>query len=205
MLNWPCDRSPAGISPGAAQVRSICKSRTFTRCNGKLARRQLGPIRNELEDGNGTEESSNWSGYAVLGSSFTSARGSWVVPIAVCTGASGDEYAASWVGLDGYSSNSVEQTGTDFDCDGTTPSYYAWYEFYPNPSFEIASVPVSPGNLISLQWFTVMENLQSQSRTNPRENGLRRSPKSPRRSVLPQSGSPKHHAARLNQEMGFCR
>jgi Peptidase A4 family len=43
----------------------------------------------------------------------------------------------------------VEQTGTDSDCVGTTPNYYAWYEFYPRASFEILTVPVKPGDSIS--------------------------------------------------------
>ena len=42
--------------------------------------------------------------------------------------------SAFWVGLDGYSSTSVEQLGTDSDCVSGKPSYYAWYEMYPNPS-----------------------------------------------------------------------
>ncbi len=94
------------------------------------------------------EESTNWSGYAVTGSSFTKALGSWTVPTVDCS-ATPNTYAAFWVGIDGWTSDTVEQTGTDSDCDGTTPSYYAWYEFYPNPSYLISSVPVSPGNVIS--------------------------------------------------------
>ena len=47
---------------------------------------------------------------------------------------SGDQYAAFWVGLDGYSSSSVEQTGSEVDCVGRTAEYYAWYEMYPGPS-----------------------------------------------------------------------
>ncbi|HXW47212.1 MAG TPA: G1 family glutamic endopeptidase [Streptosporangiaceae bacterium] len=88
--------------------------------------------------------STNWSGYAVTGSSgtFTSVSASWTEPTATCPGSSGghhgrggggstDQYAAFWVGLDGYSNDTVEQTGTDSDCDGTTPDYYGWYEMYP--------------------------------------------------------------------------
>ena len=85
----------------------------------------------------------------MLGSSFTSAKGSWVVPAANCSGVRGDQYAAFWVGLDGYSSSTVEQTGTLSDCSGRTPSYYAWYEFYPNPMYEITAAPIAPGNVIS--------------------------------------------------------
>ncbi len=96
----------------------------------------------------GTVESTNWSGYAVTGSSFTSAKGSWIVPSVNCS-QTPNSYSAFWVGIDGYSSDSVEQTGTISWCDGRSAQYYAWYEFYPNPSYEITSVSVSPGNVIS--------------------------------------------------------
>ena len=115
----------------------------------KVAPHKLALIRDKFEHGDGTAESTNWSGYAVTGSSFTSAQGSWVVPAVTCTGVRGDQYAAFWVGLDGYSSNTVEQTGTLSYCAGTHAGYYAWFEFYPNPMYEILVVPVSAGNLIS--------------------------------------------------------
>jgi hypothetical protein len=94
------------------------------------------------------EDSTNWSGYAVTGTAFTKALGSWTVPSVSCS-ATPNTYSSFWVGIDGWTSSSVEQTGTDSDCDGTTPSYYAWYEFYPNPSYLISSVPVAPGNHMS--------------------------------------------------------
>jgi Peptidase A4 family len=106
------------------------------------------PMRFHRVRPDGTVESTNWSGYAVTGSSFTSAKGSWIVPSVNCS-QTPNTYAAFWVGLDGYSSDSVEQTGTLAECNGSSPVYYAWYEFYPNPSYEITSVPVAPGNVIS--------------------------------------------------------
>ena len=80
----------------------------------RIAPHQFGPIKDRVEHLDGTAESSNWSGYAVLGSSFTSAQASWTVPAAVCPTGPGQNvlYAAFWVGLDGYSSSTVEQTGT---------------------------------------------------------------------------------------------
>ena len=42
-----------------------------------------------------------------------------------------------------------EQAGTDLDCHGATPSYYACGEFYPNFSYEILTVPVQPGNILA--------------------------------------------------------
>ena len=93
----------------------------------------------------GGVESENWSGYAVTGSDFTSARGSWVEPTVNCT-KTPNAYAAFWVGIDGYSSSTVEQTGTLAYCDGATATYYAWYEFYPNPLEIISTITVTPGN-----------------------------------------------------------
>ena len=58
-------------------------------------------------------------------------------------------YSSFWVGIDGYSSSTVEQVGTDSDCDGNNPTYYAWFEFYPNPSYEILGLKLSPGNKVS--------------------------------------------------------
>ena len=117
----------------------------------KKADHQFGPIKDKLDHSDGTADSTNWSGYAVLGSSFTSAEGSWTVPGTVCSsgrGSNNETYAAFWVGLDGFSSNTVEQTGTLTECVNGRAYYYAWYEFYPNPSIEIP-IAVNPGNVIS--------------------------------------------------------
>jgi hypothetical protein len=72
--------------------------------------------------------STNWSGYAVTRKRFTSVSAAWTEPTATC---SGTAYSSFWVGLDGDTSNTVEQTGTDADCSGSTPQYFAWYEMYP--------------------------------------------------------------------------
>jgi hypothetical protein len=134
--------------PAFAQVALSQDPSASQAPSAKIARRQLGPIRNLRESTGGTAASDNWSGYAVLGSSFTSAKASWIVPSAVCKIGSGEEYSAFWVGLDGYSSGTVEQTGTLSDCLGPFPVYYAWYEFYPNPMYEVP-VLIAPGNVMS--------------------------------------------------------
>lgn len=86
--------------------------------------------------------STNWSGYAVTGSRFTSVSASWKEPTATC---SATAYSSFWVGLDGDTSNTVEQTGTDADCSGKSPQYYAWYEMYPKFPVNL-SRPVAPGD-----------------------------------------------------------
>jgi hypothetical protein len=96
-------------------------------------------------------QSTNWAGYAVTGAnnSVTFVRGSWVEPKAVSCPAKGHQYSSFWVGIDGFTSTTVEQTGTDTDCVGGVAHYYAWYEFYPHPSFLITSVPIHAGDTIS--------------------------------------------------------
>ena len=56
-------------------------------------------------------ESTNWSGYAATTGTYTSVSASWTQPAGTCS--RGDQYAAFWVGLDGYTSSSVEQTGSE--------------------------------------------------------------------------------------------
>jgi hypothetical protein len=89
--------------------------------------------------------SSNWAGYAATGASgsFTSVSASWTQPTASCV--AGSQYGAFWVGLDGYASKTVEQIGTEADCTGPTPKYYAWYEVYPGTGVNFTN-PVSAGD-----------------------------------------------------------
>jgi Peptidase A4 family len=114
----------------------------------QIAPFQLSPIHDKAVRLDGGAESTNWSGYAVTGSGFTSVSSSWIVPTTTCNGVQNNQYgyAAIWVGIDGYISDSVEQSGTLGYCLGNRSAYYAWFEFYPNPMMEITSVPVNPGN-----------------------------------------------------------
>jgi hypothetical protein len=100
--------------------------------------------------------SSNWSGYAVTGAndSVSYVQGSWQVPaiqVNPLTGqtcSSQTQYSSFWVGIDGYSSKTVEQIGTDSDCQNGSPTYYAWYEFYPKFAYNVP-ITINPGDVIS--------------------------------------------------------
>jgi hypothetical protein len=92
--------------------------------------------------------SSNWSGYAVSAgaNSVTYVAGSWSVPTA-STKTSG--YSSVWVGIDGFSSTTVEQIGTEADVANGKVTSYAWYEAYPAGSVTISSLTVKPGDAIT--------------------------------------------------------
>src|ERR1700722_1049119 len=111
--------------PGGAAVKGVHP--------GGQMLRPTGGAKVRGETSRASAESTNWSGYAVTGANgaYKSVSAAWTEPSATCTSSgrrSTDSYAAFWVGLDGYSSESVEQTGSDSDCDGKTPDYYGWYE-----------------------------------------------------------------------------
>jgi hypothetical protein len=113
-----------GLTHAAAQV--VFPGAPMIRSSGG-AEPSLGTNSNTMA------ESSNWSGYGLVGGrgAFHSVSASWVQPKAHCAGVAGHKYAAFWVGLDGFASKSVEQTGSDSDCRGKVPTYYGWYEMYP--------------------------------------------------------------------------
>ncbi|KAA2253606.1 hypothetical protein F0L68_32910 [Solihabitans fulvus] len=89
------------------------------------------------------QDGGNWSGYVVQGSGFSSVSASWVEPAVTCN--SSNDLYAPWVGIDGYGSSSVEQTGVATDCSSGSPVYQAWYEMYPQSPVYYSN-PVSAGD-----------------------------------------------------------
>lgn len=116
-----------------------------------LSNSLLAPDMNVAGINGSSVSSTNWSGYAVTGptGSVTTVSGSWIVPAVTGTNTA---FVANWVGIDGYSSSTVEQTGTlsatgNYQAYGITTAYSAWYEFYP-AGMVIISNPVLPGDVL---------------------------------------------------------
>jgi hypothetical protein len=93
-------------------------------------------------------QSTNWSGYADTGSGFSTVTGSWTEPTATCSSRT-TSLAAFWVGIDGYSSSSVEQDGTLVECYRGTAYYYTWWEMYPTNAIQVVGTSLRPGDAIS--------------------------------------------------------
>ena len=91
--------------------------------------------------------SPNWSGYAVprKAGAVTAVSGSWTVPAITTTG---NHYASAsiWVGIDGYTNSTVEQTGTFSQISDGTATYYAWYEMFPRAGVTITKATDANGN-----------------------------------------------------------
>ncbi|MFJ9844179.1 G1 family glutamic endopeptidase [Kitasatospora sp. NPDC101155] len=84
-----------------------------------------------------------WGGYVAQGSGFQSVSGSWTMPTVQCN--TSNDLFAPWVGIDGYGSQTVEQTGVQVDCSSGSPVYSAWYEMYPAPP-QYFNDPVDAGD-----------------------------------------------------------
>jgi hypothetical protein len=89
----------------------------------------------------------NWGGYAATGT-FSSVAATWKQVTVKCS--STDDLYAPWVGIDGYSSSTVEQTGVETDCSTGSPVNQAWYEMYPAAPVYLSKTtyPVSAGDSI---------------------------------------------------------
>jgi len=94
--------------------------------------------------------STNWSGYAddnSKGNTYSTVTGKWSEPSVTCT--STTSLAAFWVGIDGYSSSSVEQDGTLAECYLGSAYYFSWWEMYPTNAIQVVGESVSAGDSIS--------------------------------------------------------
>jgi Peptidase A4 family len=109
------------------------------------------------QDGATSVDSANWAGYAVCSPAsgtvsdcppdfcYTGASGSDLVPAVVrCE----DCIEVFWLGLDGFSSGTIEQLGVLVEQSGGSTSYYTWWDMYPAAP-HIVGTTVRAGDSIS--------------------------------------------------------
>ncbi len=95
------------------------------------------------------EISGNWCGYVATtktskshARSVTRVSGRWNVPTLSPSITSTKTYSSTWIGIDGFSSPTVEQIGTEHDFSHGKQNNYAWFEMHPQGAFEIIGFPV---------------------------------------------------------------
>lgn len=98
------------------------------------------------------EYSSNWAGAVLIGTGYNSVTAEFTVPRPQYpTGSSSNtQYCASaWVGIDGDTcTTAILQTGIDFCLFGSTVTYSAWYEWYPDYAHDFSGINISAGDVI---------------------------------------------------------
>jgi hypothetical protein len=92
------------------------------------------------------DTSTNWAGYVDTGGRFTSVSANWTQPTAQC--GADQTFSSFWVGIDGDGTGSVEQTGSEADCNGGTALYFGWFEMFPAAPVEYIK-PVAAGDAMS--------------------------------------------------------
>jgi hypothetical protein len=116
-----------------------------------------GPARKSEAGSSGT--STNWSGSVVTvpnsGDSFKWIEGRWTVPNVYSSSTGNWDYAAEWIGIDGWGSGDVLQAGTETDVlflgGSTQRECNAWWEWYHPGDLgevQISNFPVSPGDVM---------------------------------------------------------
>lgn len=109
-----------------------------------------------------TSSSSNWSGYAASGGTFSSVTATWTVPT-VSANTSGAD--ATWVGIGGLTSRDLIQAGTQAMVDGSGVIYSSWIEMLPQSSRNVP-LSISAGDSVTISitqqsgndWLISMKN-----------------------------------------------
>jgi hypothetical protein len=89
----------------------------------------------------------NWAGYVAHGGPFTSTSTTWTEPSINC-GSTENSALASFAGLDGAGSSTVEQIGTLATCRKGAVSHFAFFEMFPRAAFSI-NHPVRAGDSLT--------------------------------------------------------
>jgi hypothetical protein len=82
----------------------------------------------------GEADTLNWSGYAVTACGSCHLRyvaADFTLPRVNCANSPDGSWDSFWVGLDGWTTGTVEQDGIDAECSGGGVSYYVFTEMYP--------------------------------------------------------------------------
>jgi peptidase A4-like protein len=141
--SYPADASSgctlAGLPAGTDQVQASYSGSTIPPYDPSSASATVTVVPVQPT---GRTSTPNWAGYVATGGTFTAASASWTVPAAHCDGAVATT-SATWVGIDGWNGNTVEQIGTDSNCTVFNASYWAWYQMYPNGPVVIGAVPAN--------------------------------------------------------------
>jgi hypothetical protein len=148
-----------GYAVTAAQARAALAGQAAAAARTALRHLSVGqhatnqPVaqRAYLSGGTTQVSSTNWSGYAdnnTSGNTYSSLTGNWTQPSVSCSGFT-EQLAAFWVGIDGYSSDSVEQDGTLAECYFGFVFYYTWWEMYPSNDIQVVGESVAAGDSIS--------------------------------------------------------
>lgn len=134
----------AVAAPGTAMRRERNRKRAEAR-RGGLNNRVDGPDGVSTNNTN-VSYSTNWAGAVLVSTGFTSVTGTFTVPTPTSAGS-----GSAWVGIDGDTcGTAILQTGVDWTKSGSSITYDAWYEWYPDYAYDFSGITLAAGNVITV-------------------------------------------------------
>ncbi|KAI0477098.1 peptidase A4 family-domain-containing protein [Xylariaceae sp. FL0804] len=146
-----CAAGLVAAAPGTAMRRERAAERFGRRSNP--LRRVEGDLASSAANNSNVEYSDNWAGAVLVGSGYTTVTGTIKVPTPSVPSTSSKKQASgsAWVGIDGDTcQTAILQTGVDFTVQRGSVTYDAWYEWYPDYSYDFSNFEVSAGDTIKM-------------------------------------------------------
>lgn len=146
-------------APGTAARRARNVDRISKRSAGAIRKSVPMIPSNVTAAVNGPENlnvdySTNWAGAVLIGTGYKAVTGIFTIPDPTLPsgGSESTLYSASaWVGIDGDTCDtSILQTGVDFNYEDGTVSFDAWYEWYPDYSYDFTGISFSVGDSVKI-------------------------------------------------------
>ena len=165
-----------GFSTSKSAISHQSSGSSYTHARAYLRLNDARMLRAKTD---GSFKAYNWGGYAdvyawnSLGT-FARVSGTWTIPAVTCptaatTGVGAqDLIVADWVGLDGFSSGTVEQLGSMSQCFEGVATYFVWWEMYPGGTSQVSFA--QPGDVIHasiVRETSESYRLKLTDRTNP--------------------------------------
>lgn len=136
----------AMAAPGTAvrQARAAKRAAAGVR-HGNPVQYVQGPSASETNKTD-VSYSSNWAGAVLVDTGFTAVTGTFTAPSPSTAGS-----GSAWVGIDGDTcSTAILQTGIDWTKSGSSITYDAWYEWYPDYAYDFTGISISAGDSIKV-------------------------------------------------------
>lgn len=132
-------------APGTA-IRAERHRRRVASHTGNPMIKSDGPAGIAATNDSHVQYSSNWAGAVLIGTGYKSVTATFKVPTPSTAGS-----GSAWVGIDGDTcSSAILQTGVDWTKSGSSVTYDAWYEWYPDYAYDFTGITISGGNTIKV-------------------------------------------------------
>jgi len=132
-------------APGTAIRAERHRKRAANRSGNPMIKSD-GPAGVAATNISNVDYSTNWAGAVLIGTGYTSVTGTFTVPTPSTTGS-----GSAWVGIDGDTCDTaILQTGIDWTKSGSSITYDAWYEWYPDYAYDFSGITISAGNSIKV-------------------------------------------------------